>query len=73
LHFPPRRAILQTMSNKELVADLVERLPDNASLLDIAREIEFVAGVREGFAQLDRGEGTPLEEVTRQLPSWISK
>jgi predicted transcriptional regulator len=61
------------MSNKELVADLVQRLPDDASLLDIAREIEFVAGVREGFAQLDRGEGIPLEEVEKQLPSWISK
>ena len=61
------------MSNKELVADLVQRLPDDASLLDIAREIEFVAGVREGFAQLDRGEGVPLEEVEQQLPSWISK
>jgi len=61
------------MSNKELVADLVKRLPDDVSLLDIAREIEFVAGVREGFSQLDRGEGTPLEDVARQLPSWISK
>ena len=61
------------MSNKELVADLVQRLPDDASLLEIAREIEFVAGVREGFAQLDRGEGVPLEEVEKQLPSWISK
>lgn len=61
------------MSNKELVLDLVQRLPDNATLLDIAREIEFVAGVREGFAQLDRGEGVPLEEVEKQLPSWISK
>ncbi len=61
------------MSNKELVADLVQRLPDNASLLDIASEIEFVAGVREGFAQLDRGEGRPIEDVAKELPSWISK
>lgn len=56
-----------------MVADLVRRLPDDASLLDIAREIEFIAGVREGFAQLDRGEGTPLEEVAQQLPQWITK
>jgi predicted transcriptional regulator len=61
------------MSNKELVADLIQRLPDDSSLLDIAREIEFVAGVREGFAELDRGEGVPLKEVEKQLPSWISK
>jgi predicted transcriptional regulator len=48
-------------------------LPEQATLLEIAREIEFVAGVREGFAQLDRGEGVPLEEVEKQLPAWISK
>jgi predicted transcriptional regulator len=34
---------------------------------------EFVAGVREGFAQLDRGEGRPIEDVAKELPSWISK
>ncbi len=61
------------MSNKQLVADLMERLPADASLTDIAREIEFIAGVREGFAQLDRGQGVPLEEAEKQLSSWISK
>ena len=61
------------MSNKQIVADLMARLPEEASLTDIAREIEFIAGIREGFAQLDRGEGTPVEEVEKQLPSWISK
>lgn len=62
-----------SMSNKELVIDLVRRLPDQATLMEIAKEIEFVAGVREGFAQLDRGEGVPLEEVKQQLSSWITK
>ncbi len=47
------------MSNKQIVTDLMRRLPEQAGLLEIAREIEFVAGVREGFAQLDRGEGVP--------------
>lgn len=51
----------------------MEKMPNDASLSEIAREIEFIAGVREGFAQLDRGEGVPLEEVEQQLPSWISK
>jgi hypothetical protein len=64
---------IAAMSNKQIVADLMEKLPNDASLTDIAREIEFIAGVREGFAQLDRGEGVPLEEVEKQLPSWISK
>jgi predicted transcriptional regulator len=64
---------ITAMSNKQIVADLIEQLPDDASLLDTAREIESVAGVRKGFAQLDRGEGVSLGEVEKQLPSWISK
>ena len=38
------------MSNKEIVQDLLRRLPESASLHDIAREIEFAAGGREMLA-----------------------
>jgi predicted transcriptional regulator len=59
------------MSTKQIVQDLLERLPENASLRDVAREIEFVAAVREGLAELDRGEGVPIEDVEREMPSWV--
>ena len=55
------------MSNKQIVEDLMHRLPEDASLHDIAREIEFVAGVREGLAELDRGERIPLEDVAAEF------
>jgi predicted transcriptional regulator len=61
------------MSNKQIVEDLLQRIPDDASLRDIVREIEFVSAVREGLAELDRGERIPIEEVERELPSWIIK
>ena len=61
------------MNDKEIAADLLERLPDGASLHEIAQEIEFVAAVRRGLEELDRGEGIPIEEVERELPSWIIK
>jgi predicted transcriptional regulator len=61
------------MSNKEIVVDLLRRLPEDASLHDIAREIEFVAGVRQGLDELDRGERIPIEDVERELPSWVIK
>lgn len=61
------------MSNKEIVTDLLRRIPDAASLRDIAREIEFVAAVREGIAELDRGEGIPIEDIEREMPSWVIK
>jgi len=61
------------MSNREIAIDLIQKLPENASLHDIAREIEFVAGVREGFEQTDRGAGVAAEEVRAMVPSWIVK
>lgn len=32
------------MSTKQIVQDLLDKLPEDASLHDVAREIEFVAG-----------------------------
>jgi predicted transcriptional regulator len=61
------------MSNKEVVAHLLTRLPDDVSLQGIAREIEFIAGVREGLDQLDRGEGVPVAEVEKMIASWTTK
>ena len=61
------------MSNKEIVEDLLQRIPEGASLHDIAREIEFVAAVRQGLDELDRGERISIEEVEQELPSWIIK
>lgn len=59
------------MSNKQIVEDLLQRIPENASLHDIAQQIEFIAAIRQGLTELDAGEQIPVEEVERELPSWI--
>lgn len=56
------------MNTKQTSKDLP--LPDNDSLRDGARQVEFVAGVRQGLAELDNGECIPIEEIERELPSW---
>ncbi len=61
------------MSNKEVISDLLTRLPDDVSLQQIAREVQFVAGVREGLTQLDRGEGVAVEQVEKMIESWTTK
>ena len=61
------------MSNKEIVMDLIRRLPEDVSLQDIAKEIEFIAGVREGFAELDQGQSVSIEEAEKKLPSWLTR
>lgn len=60
------------MSNGELVIDLVKRLPEDAFLHEIARKIEFIAGVREGFESFEREGGVTTDEAKKQLSSWLS-
>ena len=60
------------MSSKEIVKELLEKLPEEASLTEIAREIEFIAGIREGVAELDRSESLTAEQLRERLRSWTS-
>ena len=39
---------------------------------DLTEEL-YVAAVREGLAELDRGEGIPHDEVKRQFASWVAE
>jgi predicted transcriptional regulator len=59
------------MSTREAVQSILQSLPPDVSLHEVAREIEFIAGVREGLAELDRGEGIPVDEVRRDLRTWV--
>jgi predicted transcriptional regulator len=61
------------MSDKQTVLDLVNRLPENASLSEIAHEIEFLAAIREGELQADRGEVVSHDDVKREFTSWIAR
>jgi hypothetical protein len=61
------------MSNRELVIDLVKKLPEDTPLEEIVRQIEFVAGVNEALDQAKRGEGIPAEEARRLIKEWISE
>jgi len=61
------------MSNREIAIDVIQKLPPDTSLREIAKELEFVAAVREGFEQLERGQGVDAREVRKMIPSWIAK
>jgi hypothetical protein len=61
------------MGNKQLVSDLLTRLPDDVSLRTIAKKVDFMAGVREGLEQLERAEGVPIEAVEKTIASWNTR
>jgi hypothetical protein len=58
------------MSNKEIVKDLLERLPEEASFLEIAHEVEFLAGVRSGLEQADQAKFISVDELRDEVRQW---
>ncbi len=59
------------MSTKEIVRDLLQKLPEDVSLHDVAQEIEFVAAVRQGLSEIERNERIPIEQIEKELPTWV--
>lgn len=57
---------------KQTVIDMIERLPDDASLEDIMDALQLQQKVDEGFRQLDAGEGIEHEEARRRLGKWLA-
>ena len=61
------------VSDKQLALESIQRLPDDASLDTIAERLEFLAAIRKGLNQIERGETLSHEEVKRQLATWLTK
>lgn len=61
------------MSQKELVLEAIQELPDDASIDQIADRIEFMAAIQKGIADIDRGDTIPHSEVKRQLAEWLTE
>lgn len=61
------------MTQKKLVLDVINELPDETSLDEIVERVEFLAAIQKGIDQLDRGEGIPHDEVKRQLATWLAR
>jgi len=61
------------MSNREIVIDLLSRLPEDAPLEEIAHEIELLAGIKVAREQASRGEGIPADDVRKLIDSWAGQ
>lgn len=59
------------LNDKEIVMDLLRRLPDDVTLYQIAQKLEFIAAVRQGLAEFDENKDSiSIEQVERELTSW---
>lgn len=60
------------ITDKEIVQDLLRRMPDDASIDDIAQELEFIAAVRQGLSAFDENKDSiSIEKIQPKLPSWM--
>ena len=59
------------VSDKQIVHDVLSRMPDDASLEEIAQELEFIAAVREGLSDFDEmKDSISIEKIEPRVPSW---
>jgi predicted transcriptional regulator len=61
------------MSAKEVLLEVAEKLPSDATLADAIYELEFRQAVEDGLASVERGERIPVEEARKRLPRCSSK
>lgn len=61
------------MSNREIVIELLSRLPENAPLEDIAREIELLAGIKVAREQAHQGQGISSDDARKLVDAWASQ
>ena len=61
------------MSNREIVIDLVRKLPEDTPLEEIARKIDLLAGVKIAREQARNREGIPAEDARKLVDKWASR
>jgi hypothetical protein len=60
------------MSSREMVMELVAKLPEDTPMAEIAREIELLAGIQTAREQARRNEGILAEEARKLVHAWAS-
>lgn len=62
------------MSDRQLILEAVQEMPDDLSLREIVNELLLLDAVKARLAKSERGErGVPHEDVVKMLDAWITK
>ena len=60
------------MTIKEITIKSIQELPEDANWDDIQERINFLAGVRKGFREIDEGRGISHEIIREEFKEWLS-
>ncbi len=61
------------MSDRELILDAVQEMPETASFQEILDELRLMDTVRERLEKNPKGKGVSAEELLHQVSSWVTK
>ena len=59
-------------TTKELVIQMIERMPDDATVPDIMAELYVRQKISVRLKQLDEGQSLDQDEVEQRLGRWLS-
>ena len=60
------------MTDKQAVLDALQRLPESATLDEIAEELRIMAAIRRGRADIAAGRTKTHEEAEELMESWAT-
>jgi len=60
------------LTDKQIASELVERMPDTATLDEIREELAIAKAIRAGIADADAGRIMSHEEAVRRSATWIT-
>jgi predicted transcriptional regulator len=67
-----QRSSVCSMTDKQAVIDALQRLPENASLEEITEELQIMAAIRRGRADVAAGRTKTHEEAEHVFESWAT-
>ncbi len=59
------------MTTKEKVVQIVEALPDDASIEDAMERLLLLAKIERGIQQADAGQLIPHDQVKERMAKWL--
>lgn len=61
------------MSVKDIARKTIDDLPEDADWEEIIERITLNSAISCGLAELDAGEGIPVERVEGELREWVNR
>jgi len=62
---------MKTKTAKDITREVLDELPDEASMDQILYRLDFRRAVLRGMAEVERGEVITQEELETELAEWL--